>query len=728
MQTRQSVLLAAVQHTSTMVLRGGREDTAGMPGSADRCPASYSGFEVARGSLPGVVGRPGKGAMVTSASTVDPGPLVLAAFDDACSSAFEARLQRWPVEHWPHDLVRRFAAHYRRLIALPRRSRRSMERRSKCTLAVIALSMALGQGPAWAATIGVAPGTPPAIVADGKCSLSEAIVNANRDRRTYLDCVAGAGADTIVLPTKSVQRLRATENLPSVTSRIVVEGRQSTIQRNAWRDSDLPLVRVAASGDLTLRNTTVSGATASGAVGGSPGVRNDGGVVRLNDSRIVNTGHGLANAGGVASLENSTVSGNASEYGGGGLSNAGGGTLTLLNSRVTGNQGWLDTPGIFNGEGSSLTVIDSIVSDNVVTYETAGGGIENRGTLVLVGSTVSGNVADIGGGIFNAFDTATATLIDSTVSGNRASSGYSYGGGGIATAGVMTLHNCTVSGNSAPLGAGIYVWNEGAVTLTHTTVTGNVARSYSGSSGGGVFVQQGTLTLRRSIVSGNVATAAPEAREIRVTDYYASNVVRADDYNVFGHDGDAGTHGFTPGSTDIVPNAPLGGLLLPLADDGGGTPTHALAIGSPALDASPGDGACPATDQRGNPRPRGPACDTGAFEGVAVVCNGAVTTMVGTVADDRLTGTAGPDVISGLGGNDTIFGLEGNDVICGGFGADRLEGGPGRDLLFGEPGDDRLMGQGGNDALNGGAGRDQCDGGGGTGDTAAACEAVTHVP
>jgi hypothetical protein len=525
-----------------------------------------------------------------------------------------------------------------------------------------------------------------------------------------------------------VQRLKQTESLPPVTSRIVIEGRLSTIQRSVRERSYLPFFRVGASGDLTLRKTTVSGATASGELGGSPGVRNDGGIVRLSDSSIVKTGHGLANAGGVAILENSTISENASEYGGGGLSNFDGGTLTIVNSRVTGNEGWLDTPGIFNGESSFLTVVDSLVSDNVTTYETAGGGIENRGTLVLVGSTVSGNVADIGGGIFNAFDTATATLVNSTISGNHASSGYSYGGGGIATAGAMNLDNCTVSGNVAALGAGVYVWEGGALTLANSTVTGNVARSYSGSRGGGVLVQRGTLTLRRSIVSGNVATAAPEAREISVTDYYASNVVKADDYNVFGHGGDAGTKGFTLGSTDIVPNDPIGGILLPLADNGGGTRTHALAIGSPALDASPDDYACPPKDQRGNLRRRGPACDVGSFEGVAVVCNGAVTTMVGTLNDDLLTGTAGPDVISGLAGDDKIIGLEGNDVVCGGLGADLLDGGPGRDLLFGEPGDDRLLGQGGNDVLNGGAGQDRCDGGSGAGDTTVACETASNVP
>jgi hypothetical protein len=49
--------------------------------------------------------------------------------------------------------------------------------------------------------------------------------------------------------------------------------------------------------------------------------------------------------------------------------------------------------------------------------------------------------------------------------------------------------------------------------------------------------------------------------------------------------------------------------LGPLAANGGPTLTRAPAAGSPAIDHG-----CPATDQRGVPRPQGPACDIGAVE------------------------------------------------------------------------------------------------------------------
>ena len=52
-------------------------------------------------------------------------------------------------------------------------------------------------------------------------------------------------------------------------------------------------------------------------------------------------------------------------------------------------------------------------------------------------------------------------------------------------------------------------------------------------------------------------------------------------------------------------------FIGPLQDNGGSTWTHALLIGSPAIDASP---VCEPTDQRGIPRPVGSACDIGAYE------------------------------------------------------------------------------------------------------------------
>jgi hypothetical protein len=50
-----------------------------------------------------------------------------------------------------------------------------------------------------------------------------------------------------------------------------------------------------------------------------------------------------------------------------------------------------------------------------------------------------------------------------------------------------------------------------------------------------------------------------------------------------------------------------------LKNNGGPTRTHALRASSPAINAA-SNSACPATDQRGISRPKGPRCDIGAFE------------------------------------------------------------------------------------------------------------------
>jgi hypothetical protein len=56
-----------------------------------------------------------------------------------------------------------------------------LQRRWRGSLAAVALLLALGEAPALAATLTVAPGVAPDIVPDGFCSLIEAIENANAD-------------------------------------------------------------------------------------------------------------------------------------------------------------------------------------------------------------------------------------------------------------------------------------------------------------------------------------------------------------------------------------------------------------------------------------------------------------------------------------------------------------------------------------------------------------------
>ena len=79
-------------------------------------------------------------------------------------------------------------------------------------------------------------------------------------------------------------------------------------------------------------------------------------------------------------LSNSTVSGNATEYGGGGIASGYSGTLEIINSTFSGNSASYGG-GIFN-YGNGLTVTNSTLSGNSAggyfnIYDGLGGGILN---------------------------------------------------------------------------------------------------------------------------------------------------------------------------------------------------------------------------------------------------------------------------------------------------------------------------------------------------------------
>jgi Ca2+-binding RTX toxin-like protein len=386
------------------------------------------------------------------------------------------------------------------------------------------------------------------------------------------------------------------------------------------------------------------------------------------------------------------------------------------------------------GLEGDLTVRDLTLRGGVAAASAPlnrGGGVFNfLGTLTLINSTLSDNAAfDSGGGVFNS-PNASLTLINSTISGNSAPEG-----GGVANYGTATVTNSTVSGNTVG-GSGGGIQNGGTLTVTSSTLSGN-----SAAAGGGV-ANIDTVTLNRTLVSGNVAPTGPEIANFAT--------ITANNFNLFGYSGIAGISGFAPGVTDVVPGAGvmLGNILSPVANNGGPTLTHALVTGSPAIDASPVNSECQATDQRGITRPQGAACDIGAFEFTSVtpvlpieppsssVCGGVAATLVGTAGNDVLVGTAARDIIVGLEGDDVLQGLGGNDLICGGPGNDLIQGGAGRDRLLGEGGRDNLRGEAGRDVIEGGSGNDKLNGGGGADtckggvgrDGARGCERVSGVP
>jgi len=285
----------------------------------------------------------------------------------------------------------------------------------------------------------------------------------------------------------------------------------------------------------------------------------------------------------------------------------------------------------------------------------SGAGIRNEGKLNLSNATLTGNetTASFGGGIANA-STGILVLTDVTISGNRAendSGGLDQGPGGQAN-----LNNVTITGNTAD-------------------TDGN------GGSGGGL-VAKGTVNLRNTIVAGNRDFSEPG---VGASPNCSGGPISRGNNLI----ADGTGCGFAARSGDQINVKPL---LGPLANNGGSTFTHALLVGSPAINAG-AKGVTPA-DQRGVPR-RNP--DIGAYEFAR--CGGRVVNRVGTSGMDKLVGTKKADGILGLGGKDILKGRAGGDGLCGGKGRDMLIGGKGKDKLKGGKGKDKLKGGPGKDVL-----------------------------
>lgn len=265
--------------------------------------------------------------------------------------------------------------------------------------------------------------------------------------------------------------------------------------------------------------------------------------------------------------------------------------------------------------GASLTLSDVVVAENSSSGN--GGGITNLGTMTLTRSTVRDNVAaGSGGGIAN--DGGRVMLADSTVAENVAGD---RGGGVFNAGGVLSVTRSTVSTNTAAYGAGFFQLAfsaPGPSWIENSTLSANTAIT----SGGGIFVEDGTLLVTNGTLFGNGAatgggifrndmSAMPGSATVSNTIIAGSGAgsdcagtVASNDYNLAG-DGSCTSFAKPNDLTNTDP------LLGPLQHNGGGTQTHATLPGSPALEA----GSCMLpVDQRGVARPVGNVCDIGAFE------------------------------------------------------------------------------------------------------------------
>jgi hypothetical protein len=290
-----------------------------------------------------------------------------------------------------------------------------------------------------------------------------------------------------------------------------------------------------------------------------------------------------------------TITNGNTPDGGGGISCTGY-QVTITKCVVSGNSagyGGGIYRSLFGLGGASVNVIDSMISDNRAG---TGGAIYVAGHsygmapgawLGMTNSTVLGNVATSrGGGVYVG---GYATITSSALSANVATMDVSGGGGGIYNDGTLTIANSTLSGNSASLGGGVRSSGAGnplypgMLTITNSTISSNSA----GEGGGLRLSSYSAQRFKSTIVALNTSTNSPDVK----------GELTSDGFNLIGNN--SGTNVLSPQASDQIgtPAAPIDPLLGPLQDNGGPTFTHALLLGSPAIDK--GDSSGTTTDQRG---------------------------------------------------------------------------------------------------------------------------------
>jgi uncharacterized delta-60 repeat protein len=281
-----------------------------------------------------------------------------------------------------------------------------------------------------------------------------------------------------------------------------------------------------------------------------------------------------------------------------------------------------------------------------VPYETGdanGGAVSlQNGSMVVEGTLFSGNSAKGGGGlergetntvsapgnggaIFNQSGNLrllNSGLVFNEAKGGPVTSAPPWGsraalgsGGAIYSAGIVSMMNCALAENSASGGLG----------------GDNVFGGYGlggPAYGGGIYLAAGSASLVNVTVAGNSVQAGnpvnPDVLGASIavangTAVMMTNTIvccASSQTNVYGAIIDGGHNICSDGSANFTSPSSyskVDPLLGPLGAYGGLTPTLSLLPASPAIDAGD-DSVCPPTDQRGVPRPKGSACDIGAFE------------------------------------------------------------------------------------------------------------------
>jgi len=362
------------------------------------------------------------------------------------------------------------------------------------------------------------------IIAEGGCTLSQAIESANQDRAVG-GCVAGNGADNIELASD----ITLTAELPAITSPISIMGGGFAINgENRFRiffvdeDGDLSIE------SLTLRNGAAQ-AEARICIDWDPGEWTAGGAIcnlgALSVSASRFSGNGAEFGGAIASVGAVTI--NYSDFGGntarsgGALINWIDGKMTIEGGIFSGNTATRDeslldpdskedsektlaeNPIYFDGDGGAIanalrgeiSITGSEFSDNEA--DLAAGAILNHGNLEILGSQFANNSAYGGGGAFLSGENTLTTVTDSSFNGNS-----TWLGGAIESWGILLIVDSRFHDNFAVRGGAIRVTGQSTVSITGSRFSDNSASDSGGAIFNCVYCE---LTAVDSVFSGNSA-------------------------------------------------------------------------------------------------------------------------------------------------------------------------------------------------------------------------------
>jgi CSLREA domain-containing protein len=239
-----------------------------------------------------------------------------------------------------------------------------------------------------------------------RCSLREAVWSANNDAGTKADgCVVGAGSDTVLVPagTYRLTRTGTDENAAEkgdldVTQPLTII--HTGIQRALIDPVGDRAFQTMAGGGVTIDGFSIAGGNAlsGGAIlnSGALTVRNS----SLYNNRAVYGGAVATGGGGVATLVNSTLSGNQAFEDGGAIDVETGGTINLSSVTIAGNVADADGNGggsgggaaaASSGSGGIINLRNTLLAQNTDNGGEAPDCVEFGGSIVSQGRSLIGN-------------------------------------------------------------------------------------------------------------------------------------------------------------------------------------------------------------------------------------------------------------------------------------------------------------------------------------------------